>query len=93
MSRAMRSASSGDLASLTPPPLPRPPAWICALTTTTLAAEVTRDLAGLGGFEGHLAPRHRHAVLRQNRFCLILVDFHRGRKRFDANLRLFAAQQ
>jgi hypothetical protein len=23
------------LATLTPPPLPRPPAWICAFTTTT----------------------------------------------------------
>src|SRR6476620_797446 len=30
----MRSASSTPLASLTPPPFPRPPAWICALTTT-----------------------------------------------------------
>src|SRR4030095_13492781 len=27
--------SSIDLATLTPPPLPRPPAWICALTTQT----------------------------------------------------------
>src|SRR6185312_1829865 len=29
------SASARVLATLTPPPLPRPPAWICALTTTT----------------------------------------------------------
>src|SRR5512135_3652030 len=28
--------SSGDLATFTPPPLPRPPAWICAFTTHTL---------------------------------------------------------
>ena len=28
-------ASAGDLASFTPPPLPRPPAWICAFTTVT----------------------------------------------------------
>jgi hypothetical protein len=28
--------SSSDLATLTPPPLPRPPAWIWALTTQTL---------------------------------------------------------
>src|SRR5512139_998227 len=34
MSRAIRSASPAELASFTPPPLPRPPAWICALTTT-----------------------------------------------------------
>jgi len=29
------SASSRVFATLTPPPLPRPPAWICAFTTTT----------------------------------------------------------
>src|SRR5438445_476369 len=28
--------SSTDFATFTPPPLPRPPAWICALTTQTL---------------------------------------------------------
>src|SRR5688572_27753258 len=28
--------SARDFATLTPPPLPRPPAWICALTTHTL---------------------------------------------------------
>ncbi len=28
-------ASFADLASLMPPALPRPPAWTCALTTTT----------------------------------------------------------
>ena len=27
--------SVSDLAIFTPPPLPRPPAWICALTTQT----------------------------------------------------------
>src|SRR5439155_1116172 len=31
---ATRSASPGLFASFTPPPLPRPPAWICAFTTT-----------------------------------------------------------
>ena len=33
LARRAARASSGDLASLTPPPLPRPPAWIWALTT------------------------------------------------------------
>jgi hypothetical protein len=34
------------LATLTPPPLPRPPAWICALTTTTsLPVSATSFLA------------------------------------------------
>ena len=32
---ACASASSGVFASLTPPALPRPPAFTCALTTTT----------------------------------------------------------
>src|SRR5215213_8775391 len=34
---ATSPASAVVLATLTPPPLPRPPAWICALTTTTSA--------------------------------------------------------
>src|SRR5262245_22879863 len=33
--RAASLAASAPLATLTPPPLPRPPAWICAFTTTT----------------------------------------------------------
>src|SRR3954449_4223950 len=33
--RAISPASSGLLASFTPPPFPRPPAWICAFTTHT----------------------------------------------------------
>ena len=31
---AISTASAASLATLTPPPLPRPPAWICAFTTT-----------------------------------------------------------
>ena len=34
ISPAAFRASSGVAASLMPPPLPRPPAWICALTAT-----------------------------------------------------------
>jgi hypothetical protein len=33
------SASSASRTSLTPPPLPRPPAWICALTTARAPPE------------------------------------------------------
>jgi len=32
---AFSRTSAIDLATLTPPPLPRPPAWICAFTTHT----------------------------------------------------------
>ncbi len=34
MREAASRASAGPCASLTPPPFPLPPAWICALTTT-----------------------------------------------------------
>src|SRR5213594_3929087 len=34
-----------DFATLTPPPLPRPPAWICALTTQTLPPSVSAAFA------------------------------------------------
>ena len=44
------------------------------------AAEALGDLAGFGGVGRDFAARHGHAVARQNRFCLILVDFHDGRK-------------
>src|SRR5260221_251972 len=42
MRLASFSTSSIDLTTLTPPPLPRPPAWICAFTTQTGPG---RDLA------------------------------------------------
>jgi hypothetical protein len=42
-------------------------------------AETPGNVAGLGGRKGHFAAGHGDAVLRQNRFRLILVDFHRGR--------------
>src|ERR1700744_2105586 len=35
IARTAASASARGFATLTPPHLPRPPAWICALTTTT----------------------------------------------------------
>src|SRR6266508_2921673 len=36
ISPARSRTSLSDLATLTPPPFPRPPAWICAFTTQTL---------------------------------------------------------
>src|SRR5476649_2573182 len=36
ISLALARTSSSDLATFTPPPLPRPPAWIWAFTTQTL---------------------------------------------------------
>ena len=68
-----------DFASLTPPPLPRPPAWICALTTTTALPcrkELLRRSVRLFERCGHLAVGHGHAILPQDLFRLILVDLH-----------------
>ncbi len=48
ISRAIRSASSAFLASFTPPPLPRPPAWICALTTTVPPSRLATSPASAG---------------------------------------------
>src|SRR5256885_1015805 len=44
---AIAAASTSFFAILTPPPLPRPPAWICAFTTTLPPkGETIQDLAG-----------------------------------------------
>ena len=72
-----RSASSGVLASLTPPALPRPPALTCALTTTDAA-----DLLGGGPAPRRrvstVAERHRYAVLGEELLRLVLHQVHEG---------------
>jgi hypothetical protein len=60
---------------LTPPPLPRPPAWICAFTTTLPPMCLAAGFGFFGG-ECHLAARHRDVVLGQDGLGLILVNFH-----------------
>jgi hypothetical protein len=62
---AAACASPGFLTTLTPPPLPRPP-----------AAEALADAGRLGRVEDDLALRHRYAVARQEGFRLILVNLH-----------------
>src|SRR6267154_2247408 len=72
--RAISPASSALLASFTPPPFPRPPAWIWALTTQTgLFASSSRAaatassgvLAGLrGGTQVHRDGRPRKGRFR-----------------------------
>ncbi len=57
-------------------------------------AEPFGDGDNVRGGEGDLAARHGHAVARKNRFRLVLVDFHIGRKETpDANLHVFMTQQ
>ena len=75
------AASSGDLAIFTPPPLPRPPAWICALTTTPVAPSWKSARAAVSASSralDHLSARHGHSVLRQDCLSLVLVNFHIG---------------
>ena len=50
----------GSCATLTPPPLPRPPAWICALTTTLPPSFFGRRL----GFFDSMPPRRAAQVRR-----------------------------
>ena len=75
MLRASSAVSAASFATLTPPPLPRPPAWICAFTTT-LPPICLAARSGLLHRERHLAARHRDVVLAQDGLGLILVNFH-----------------
>ena len=70
--------SSIERASLTPPPLPRPPAWICALTTQTgppsfCAASTASCTVNAGMPRGTGTPKWRKDFL-----ALVLVDLHRA---------------
>ena len=68
--------SSMDLTTLTPPPLPRPPAWICAFTTQTGPGSSLRRRHGFFHREGGLAAGHRRAEAAQDLFGLIFVNVH-----------------
>ena len=78
-SRAAAAAtSSSERTSLTPPALPRPPAWICALTAQTGAAEPRAPPRPPRRRYRRPPPaRHRDAELRQQLLGLIFVDVHR----------------
>ena len=72
---AARCASSGDLTTFTPPPLPRPPAWIWALTTTVPPSR-RAAAPGVFGREHDVSLRHGNAVAGQDGLRLILVNLH-----------------
>ena len=74
--RLPSSTSSIDFTTLTPPALPRPPAWICAFTTQTGPPSSLRGLHRLVDGERRQAARHRHAEFREDRFGLVFVDVH-----------------
>ena len=65
-----------DRATFTPPPLPRPPAWICALTHPDLAAELRGRLDRLVDAKADESAGRRHAVLAQHFLALVFVDLH-----------------
>ena len=81
---AFSFASSGVSASFTPPALPRPPVFTCALITTSGLApglagrELFGDLPGLIRGTGHLAVRNRDAVLGEQLLRLVLEQVHSG---------------
>ena len=75
-----------DLASRTPPfspaaaslnlPLPRPPAWICDLTTQSGPPSCLRRGLGLVGGEDRDALGDREPELFQDGFALVFMDVH-----------------
>src|SRR5213594_242617 len=73
---------STDLASLTPPPLPRPPAWICAFTTHTLppssrAAATASSTEKQGTPRGVATPYLRRISLAWYSWIFMLVLLRR----------------
>ena len=61
---------------LDPPPLPRPPAWICALTTHAFPPSLRAASSASSNREARDRARRRHAILAQNLFRLIFVNLH-----------------
>ena len=78
MRLASFSTSSTDFTTLTPPALPRPPAWICAFTTQTGPPSSFARLDGFLDREGRKPARDRNTELAQDCLRLILVDVHVG---------------
>ena len=70
---AASRASDAEATSLTPPALPRPPAWTCALTTTRPPSS-SAAAATSSGVAGHLAPWHCDPRRCEDLFSLVLVQ-------------------
>src|SRR5688572_32699558 len=90
--------SSIDFATLTPPPLPRPPAWICAFTTHTLppsffAAATASSTLNAGKPRGVAMPNWRKISLPWYSWIFIvgLSSALRARAGIDAGQALPAA--
>jgi hypothetical protein len=61
---------------LTPPALPRPPAWTWALTTHGPPNDLLRRLNRLLLGSDLDATGYRHAELLEEFFCLVFVQVH-----------------
>jgi hypothetical protein len=61
---------------LTPPPRPRPPAWICAFTTTGYAPSFSAAALASSTVKGDGTVGNRHAVLAEKFFGLVFMNFH-----------------
>ena len=79
MALACCSTSAADFASLTPPALPRPPAWTWALTTQRSPPSAAAADFASSGVVATWPCRHRNAVLGKQSLRLILVQIHRKR--------------
>ncbi len=65
-------------------PLPRPPAWICDLTTATAAPSSRNASAASSAVRDNDARQHSHARIAKNLLGLEFVDFHQCIPRFAA---------
>src|SRR5579862_5900245 len=80
MSSLAKVAASLALSkSFTPPRLPPPPHEHLSFHNH-LPAQPLGDRLGRRRIAGHLAARHRHAVLGKNVFRLVFVKLHRNPK-------------
>src|SRR5438132_4706769 len=89
IARASSPACSGLFASLTPPPLPRPPAWICALTTQTGLPAISSRAAATASSgvvaslpRGTATPNLRRISLAW--YSWIFIEAPRRRRRYTA---------
>src|SRR5213083_433481 len=70
---AMSAASSAERASFTPPALPRPPAWICALTTQIW------DFKRCAASRAFSKEEAREAAQRlKSQICVVKAQIHAG---------------
>ena len=71
-----RGPGPGSCASLTPPALPRPPAWICALTTQRSPPMALAASTASSGYGRRWPGGHGDAVIGEQLLGLVFVEVH-----------------